>query len=145
MRKFHHTTKPGRPEHPRSRAPGAGVSRKVTERRGAQGETWETLLLAFGRCCAYCGASSDGGELTRDHIIPRSQGGPNLLWNYVPACAPCNSQRGSTPIGAWIEARARTRTLSPLTQERVRAAQARWARSAGGRIAARRAAQGGGA
>lgn len=32
--------------------------------------------------------------MTKDHIIPRSRGGPNLMWNYQTMCQPCNSRKG---------------------------------------------------
>lgn len=32
---------------------------------------------------------------TRDHLIPRSKGGPDNPRNYAIACAPCNNARGS--------------------------------------------------
>ena len=32
---------------------------------------------------------------TKDHIIPRSLGGPNLLDNYQTMCAPCNERRAN--------------------------------------------------
>lgn len=38
--------------------------------------------------CAYCLES--GVPLTRDHVIPRSAGGPTAVWNIVNACEPCN-------------------------------------------------------
>jgi len=40
------------------------------------------------RKCAYCGAR--GVSLTRDHIVPRSAGGPTFGWNTALACKPCN-------------------------------------------------------
>jgi hypothetical protein len=33
--------------------------------------------------------------MTRDHIIPRSLGGKDLVENLRPACSPCNGKRGS--------------------------------------------------
>jgi 5-methylcytosine-specific restriction endonuclease McrA len=33
--------------------------------------------------------------ITRDHIIPRSLGGPNHFKNYQPMCAYCNGKKGN--------------------------------------------------
>ncbi len=41
--------------------------------------------------CQYCGAP---GELTFDHVIPRSKGGMTRWDNVVTACAPCNLKKG---------------------------------------------------
>lgn len=33
--------------------------------------------------------------MTKDHILPRSKGGPDHLDNYDPMCAPCNEDKGN--------------------------------------------------
>jgi len=33
-------------------------------------------------------------ELSRDHIIPRSRGGPNTWMNIVTSCRKCNAKKG---------------------------------------------------
>lgn len=43
--------------------------------------------------CAYCNARLTKQTRTRDHVVPRSRGGPNGD-NLVPACAPCNRDKG---------------------------------------------------
>lgn len=40
--------------------------------------------------CAYCGGYFTHAELTRDHIVPRSKGGPNKWENVVTSCSSCN-------------------------------------------------------
>ena len=42
--------------------------------------------------CQYCG--SERGNLTVDHVIPRSKGGPSTWDNIVTCCAPCNRRKG---------------------------------------------------
>jgi len=32
---------------------------------------------------------------TRDHVIPKSKGGPTKRWNIVGACYDCNTRKGS--------------------------------------------------
>jgi len=52
----------------------------------------------FGRdrhICAYCGGHFvNFRELSRDHIIPRSRGGPNTWMNIVTSCRKCNAKKG---------------------------------------------------
>ncbi len=42
--------------------------------------------------CQYCGSE---GELTFDHIVPRSRGGRTVWTNVVAACAKCNLAKGN--------------------------------------------------
>ena len=44
--------------------------------------------------CMYCGHQYPDGELTRDHIVPRSQGGSDNWTNVVAACKRCNTAKG---------------------------------------------------
>ena len=52
----------------------------------------------FGRdrnICAYCaGHFANFRELSRDHIVPRSRGGPNTWMNLVTSCRKCNAKKG---------------------------------------------------
>ena len=49
--------------------------------------------------CQYCG--KNGGDLTLDHVTPRSRGGRNTWENIVTACRECNSRkRDRTPFEA---------------------------------------------
>jgi hypothetical protein len=48
--------------------------------------------------CAYCGGHLPGSHLTRDHVIPVSQGGRDVWMNVVTACRGCNQRKsGRTP------------------------------------------------
>ncbi|MFZ5670840.1 MAG: HNH endonuclease [Pseudomonadota bacterium] len=49
------------------------------------------LFLRDSFSCQYCGAH---GELTFDHVIPRSRGGRTTWENIVTACARCNLTKG---------------------------------------------------
>jgi hypothetical protein len=54
--------------------------------------------------CAYCGREYSFLRLTRDHIVPVSQGGRNLWMNVVTACRNCNQKKsGRTPEQAGME------------------------------------------
>lgn len=46
-----------------------------------------------GLPCHWCGASP---RKSIDHIVSRSNGGTNDLWNLVASCADCNARRGNT-------------------------------------------------
>jgi len=51
--------------------------------------------------CQYCGEKRPAGELTLDHILPRSRGGDNSPVNVVTACVACNNRKGDrTPAEA---------------------------------------------
>lgn len=54
--------------------------------------------------CAYCGEQLPGAKLTRDHILPVSQGGRDTWMNVVTACRHCNQKKsGRTPEEAGME------------------------------------------
>lgn len=44
--------------------------------------------------CVYCGVELTRSTLTRDHVTPRCNGGEGGD-NLVPACGPCNREKGS--------------------------------------------------
>ncbi|MEU5999555.1 HNH endonuclease [Streptomyces sp. NPDC047197] len=58
------------------------------------------LLATWGRACAYCGAT--GVPLNIDHVHPISRGGSSRISHLVPACAPCNQAKGSTPVDVFL-------------------------------------------
>ena len=53
------------------------------------------LFLRDEFCCQYCGAK---GDLTFDHVLPRSRGGITSWENVVAACSPCNLRKGSRTL-----------------------------------------------
>jgi hypothetical protein len=54
--------------------------------------------------CAYCGGVYHTARLTRDHIVPVSQGGRDGWMNVVTACRSCNQRKsGRTPEQADME------------------------------------------
>lgn len=48
--------------------------------------------------CEYCGSLEN---LSWDHLIPRSRGGPDTAENHVLACRMCNSSKGSKGLYEW--------------------------------------------
>ena len=53
------------------------------------------LFLRDEFCCQYCGSK---GDLTFDHVLPRSRGGVTSWDNVVAACAPCNLRKANKPL-----------------------------------------------
>ncbi len=49
------------------------------------------VFLRDGHACMYCGAT---GELTIDHVVPRSRGGGGSWENLVACCRACNLAKG---------------------------------------------------
>jgi hypothetical protein len=52
--------------------------------------TNRTLFRRDQHLCAYCGHEYSPSDLSRDHVIPTSKGGPNNWMNVVTACYGCN-------------------------------------------------------
>ena len=48
--------------------------------------------------CAYCGVSFRESDLTIDHIVPRSKGGPSTWSNCITACRKCNAYKADFSI-----------------------------------------------
>ncbi|MFF6982157.1 RNA-guided endonuclease IscB [Streptomyces sp. NPDC008343] len=63
------------------------------------------LLEKWGRRCAYCGRS--GVPLQVEHIQPKSSGGTNRVSNLTLSCVPCNQDKTSRPIEAFLKGRPR--------------------------------------
>ncbi|GAB1267762.1 HNH endonuclease [Aurantivibrio infirmus] len=62
------------------------------------------LFRRDNNMCMYCGKVFARSLLTRDHIIPRVQGGKDVWTNVVTACQRCNHHKGGrTPEQAGME------------------------------------------
>jgi 5-methylcytosine-specific restriction endonuclease McrA len=60
------------------------------------------IYLRDNHTCQYCGRS--GGNLTIDHVVPKSRGGADSWENMVVCCARCNNRKGSrTPEEAGLK------------------------------------------
>lgn len=54
--------------------------------------------------CLYCGTMFKACQLTRDHVIPKFQKGPDIWTNVVASCKRCNSFKGArTPEQAGMK------------------------------------------
>ncbi|MCA9319323.1 MAG: HNH endonuclease, partial [Planctomycetes bacterium] len=47
--------------------------------------------------CQYCGLRQPLDQLSIDHVVPRSRGGPSTWENCVLACLRCNVRKGDRP------------------------------------------------
>lgn len=45
--------------------------------------------------CQYCGAKKSIGELTYDHVVPRSRGGKTTWTNIATCCSDCNRKKAN--------------------------------------------------
>lgn len=68
------------------------------------------VVARDGYACVYCGKKQKIGELTYDHVVPRSQGGKTCWENIVTACVSCNYRKGGrTPEQAGMKLRKQPR------------------------------------
>lgn len=69
--------------------------------------TWSTAIREYIKekekpnTCIYCGNSTPG-ELTCEHILPTSRGGPNTADNAIMVCKKCNSSKGGKRLYEWF-------------------------------------------
>jgi len=69
----------------------SGVEYQQGELQGY--EVREYLLEKWGRKCAYCGKRNVPLEV--EHIIPKSRGGSDRVYNLTIACHECNQKKGN--------------------------------------------------
>jgi 5-methylcytosine-specific restriction endonuclease McrA len=58
----------------------------------------KNILLRDRNTCQYCGEAKLPGELTLDHVVPRSRGGNSTWENLVACCHSCNRRKGNRLI-----------------------------------------------
>ena len=84
------------------------VKRPLMRRRLSR----RAVFYRDGFSCQYCG--SETKELTLDHIVPRSRGGPHVWENIASACIPCNRRKaGLTPSEANLKLRREPKAPRP--------------------------------
>ena len=59
--------------------------------------TRREIFIRDNYTCQYCGRQTH--DLTIDHVIPRSRGGPHTWENLVSACKACNHRKGGKLLG----------------------------------------------
>jgi hypothetical protein len=66
--------------------------------------SWSTAIREYVKerespdACIYCGSHD---QLTLDHLLPRSRGGPDSSDNAVWVCKRCNSAKGDRRLYEW--------------------------------------------
>src|SRR6202142_1719095 len=55
----------------------------------------KNILLRDRNTCQYCGETMASGDLTLDHVVPRSRGGNSTWENLVACCHDCNRHKGN--------------------------------------------------
>jgi 5-methylcytosine-specific restriction endonuclease McrA len=64
----------------------------------------KNIMMRDRYTCQYCAKLMPAGELTLDHVIPRSRAGESAWENLVACCHPCNNRKGSrTPEEAGMK------------------------------------------
>jgi 5-methylcytosine-specific restriction endonuclease McrA len=63
----------------------------------------KNILLRDRNSCQYCGVVLPAGELTLDHVVPRSRGGLSTWENLVACCHACNRKKGNHLLGELCE------------------------------------------
>ena len=75
-------------------------ARRYAVEHGAKGShtkvEWDVLKILFRQRCAICDKKR---PLTKDHIIPLSEGGFDDIGNIQPLCRNCNSRKHTRIIG----------------------------------------------
>jgi len=61
-------------------------------------DEWRETLKRFDSACVYCGVK---GDITYDHFVAFSKGGPFTKGNIVPACSFCNGSKNNRDFSDW--------------------------------------------
>jgi 5-methylcytosine-specific restriction endonuclease McrA len=73
----------------------------------------KNILLRDRFTCQYCRRALSAGDLTLDHVVPRSRGGASSWENLVACCRRCNNRKGDrTPEEAAMKLARRPRPFS---------------------------------
>jgi 5-methylcytosine-specific restriction endonuclease McrA len=87
------------------------------------------ILLRDNFSCQYCGKQLPAGDLTLDHVVPRSRGGLSTWENLAASCFPCNNRkRDRTPQEAGLTLAKQPRQLSIHSKHKMlQGDQSKWA------------------
>ncbi len=70
----------------------------------------KSIFLRDQYTCQYCGKSLQPGNLTLDHVLPKSRAGRSTWENLVTSCKSCNVRKGNrTPKEAGMKLQSRSK------------------------------------
>ena len=73
-------------------------ARKLEAEGSHTDEEWQELKAFYDFKCLRCGKQEPEIKLTRDHVIPLTQGGSDSIDNVQPLCTRCNSKKNNKHI-----------------------------------------------
>jgi len=80
----------------------------------------KNILMRDRYTCQYCHRTLPSGELTLDHVVPRSRAGESAWENLVACCHVCNNRKGSrTPEEAGMRLLRQPRPFSLHTSRHL--------------------------
>lgn len=80
----------------------------------------KNILLRDRNTCQFCRRILPAGELTLDHVVPRSRGGRSSWENLVACCYQCNNRKGDrTPEEAGLALARRPRPFTLHTSRQL--------------------------
>lgn len=80
------------------------------------------IMLRDGNVCQYCKRRYQSGDLTLDHVMPKSRGGASTWENLATSCKPCNNRKGDkTPSEAGMELLRQPRSIGIHAKHRLMA------------------------
>ncbi len=116
-------TGPARVHSPREALPVPSVIRLLSYRHIPQQTralSRKNILLRDRYTCQFCSKQFSSSELTLDHVLPRSRGGPTSWENLVACCYECNNRKGDrTPEEAGIQLERRPRPFTLHTSRQL--------------------------
>jgi len=116
-------TGPARVHSAREALPVPSVIRLLTYRHIPQQTralSRKNILLRDRYTCQFCGKQFSSSDLTLDHVLPRSRGGPTSWENLVACCYECNNRKGDrTPEEAGIQLERRPRPFTLHTSRQL--------------------------
>lgn len=76
---------------------------RTVDERTLTFEQWRDALIHWGGACAYCGYEPRKRKerLTKDHVVPLSEGGDTSQHNIIPACFRCNASKSNRLLNEW--------------------------------------------
>lgn len=108
---------PARSERDQIRVPAVAILKNyvATPRKNNafNAATLRTVLVRDKFQCQYCGIKLGLKSGTKDHVMPKSRGGPDTLTNVVAACKDCNNKKADrTPAEAGMKLLTQPRALT---------------------------------